>query len=276
MEGEEFDLDLPAGRLHARRYGVETERLVIGVPGLSANQVSMERLADAVPMVAVDPRGRGLSEVTAPGTYGWPAHARDVLEVATRLGHERFGVVGWSMGAGIGMVVAQLAPERLERLVLIDAVSPVPLDAGDLVRLSVSRLGTVYPSLEEYLRLARATGLIDPWDELWDRYYAYEMRPVEGGVVARTDAGAVDEDFTYGERADWTSLWPALTMPTLLLRATRPFLPGTAAYVITDEWLERFRSEVPAARVVEVDANHFTIGTDPESVRAIREFFAEG
>ncbi len=275
MVAEEFDIQISSGRLHAHRYGPETERLVVGVPGLSANQVSMERLAQAVPMVALDMRGRGLSEVTPPGTYGWPAHARDVLEVASKLGHERFAIVGWSMGAGIALYAAQQAPERLERLVLIDAVAPVPTAAGDMVRLSISRLGQVYPSLDTYLAQVKQVGLIEPWDELWDRYYAYEMRPVEGGVAGRTDKAAVEEDFTFGEAADLAALWPSLTMPTLLLRAGRPFLPDTDAYVISEEWLERFRQAVPAATVVEVDANHFSIGTHPDTLRAIRDFFAD-
>jgi pimeloyl-ACP methyl ester carboxylesterase len=274
MAAEGFDLAVHGGRLHAHRYGPETDRLVVGVPGLSANQVSLERLAEAVPMVALDLRGRGLSEVTPPGSYGWPAHARDVLDAATALGHQRFGLVGWSMGAYIGMQVAQLAPERVERLVLIDAVASATEQVKDMIQVSVSRLGALYPSFEEYLKLVRASGLIDPWDAMWDRYYDYEMRPVESGYQARTARAAVEEDFRYGETHDASRLWTALTMPVLLLRASRPLLPGSGAYVIAPEWLERFREAVPAAEVVEVDANHYAIGTHPDSVAAITEFFA--
>lgn len=225
-------------------------------------------------MVALDLRGRGLSQVTPPGTYGWPAHARDVLDAASKLGHERFSIVGWSMGAGVAMFAAQMAPERLERVVLIDVVSPVAATAAELIRLAVSRLGQVYPSLEEYIATVRQVGLIEPWDEMWDRYYAYEMRPVEGGVVARTSRAAIEEDMAFAEQVDLHALWPNLTMPTLLLRARRPLLPGTEAHLIEPAWLERFRAEVPAARVVEVDANHYTIGTHPDTLAAIRDFFA--
>ena len=37
-------------------------------------------------LVAVDLRGRGRSEVTGAGTYGWRSHARDVLGVANAVG----------------------------------------------------------------------------------------------------------------------------------------------------------------------------------------------
>src|SRR6266567_6215330 len=68
---------------------------------------------------------RGLSETTPPGTYGWEAHAADVLAAADALGGPRFSIVGWSMGAIVGMAAASLAAARIERLVLIDAVGPV-------------------------------------------------------------------------------------------------------------------------------------------------------
>jgi|GEM_PF-6678226 len=46
-----------------------------------------ERLAgDTLQLVAIDLRGRGRSEVTGPGSYGWRNHARDVLGVADAVG----------------------------------------------------------------------------------------------------------------------------------------------------------------------------------------------
>ena len=35
MVAQDFDLQVPAGRLHARRFGAESGRLVLGIPGLS-------------------------------------------------------------------------------------------------------------------------------------------------------------------------------------------------------------------------------------------------
>ena len=49
---------------------------MVCVPGLSANLCGFDRLAerlagDALQLVAIDLRGRGRSEVTGAGTYGW-------------------------------------------------------------------------------------------------------------------------------------------------------------------------------------------------------------
>lgn len=272
---EDIDFELASGRLRARRHGAAGPDLVIGVPGLTANLVSFERIAEAAPMTVLDLRGRGMSDVTPPGTYGWDAHARDVLEVATRLGADRFSIVGWSMGAYVAMAAARLAPRRIRRVVMIDAAGPVDDAVVNLVRMAVNRLGTVYPSLTEYLGLVRSTGLIDPWDETWERYFEYELRPEGAGVVARTDRAAVEEDMDYGGSVtDPSPYWAALTMPALLVRAARPLVPGTSAHVISPALLEEFQAAVPGAEVVEVDANHYGVGTHPGTVAAVRRFLA--
>ena len=270
----DLDLQLPGGRLHARRFGDGGDPLVLGVPGLSANLVSMTAIAEVVPMVALDLRGRGLSETTGPGTYGWEAHARDVLAAADALGADRFAIVGWSMGAFVGMAAAALAGQRIERLVLVDALGPVDQTVASLIQVSVNRLDAIYPSLEAYLELARSTGLISPWSTLWDQYFEYELQPVAGGVRARTSKAAVSEDFAIALNRDASELWPHLTMPVLVVRASRPLLPGAGGHVIDPATMRDFRAAVPGAEVVDVDANHYGIGAHPDTLEAIRRFFA--
>ncbi len=273
----DINLQTARGRLRARDHRAGGEELVIGIPGLTANLVSFDALAEAAPMVVLDLRGRGLSDITGPGTYGWENHARDVLEAADQLAGPdgRFSLAGWSMGAFVALAAARLAGARIDRVALIDALGPVSPEVVNLIRMSVNRLGTVYPSLEEYLELVRSTGLIDPWGEIWERYFAYELKPVEGGVTARTDRAAVEEDIAYGESVtDPEPYWRALTMPSVVVRAARPLLPGTQAYVLESSVVERFRAVVPRAEVVEVDANHYGVGAHPDTLTAVRDFFS--
>src|ERR1700754_3263141 len=118
----EFDLDLTSGRVHAQRFGEPDTPLLLAVHGLSANMHGFDYLAPSLVVdggrhvVAVDLRGRGGSEITAPGTYGLESHARDIFEVATLLGHDRFDWVGWSLGALIGVLAAKKEPQRIRRL----------------------------------------------------------------------------------------------------------------------------------------------------------------
>lgn len=276
----EFDVELPGGRLHVRRFGVTSGPLAICLPGLSANLAGFDYIAervagDGLQVVAMDLRGRGRSEITAPGTYGWPAHARDCVDLAGALGADRFSIVGQSMGGAVGMHVAGLAAARVRRLVLIDICGDPDPATMPVIRAAAARLGAVHPSVEGYLLAVQGLGSIRPWSEYWERYFRYELEPVEDGFRARSDRGAVLEDLTYGEEHPAHDLWPQLTMPVLLLRATQELLPG-AGHIVPPADRDRFLREVPGARMVEVDANHYGINTHPDSAAAIRDFLRVG
>ncbi|MEV0174762.1 alpha/beta hydrolase [Streptomyces sp. NPDC050803] len=70
----------------------------------------------------VDLRGYGEAK-DAVGAYTTTEAAQDLLELADRLGWDRFSVVGHSMGGSVAQRLLALAPERLRRIV---GVSPVP------------------------------------------------------------------------------------------------------------------------------------------------------
>ena len=228
---EDFDIPLESGRLRVRRWGAADAPAVLCVPGLSANLCGFDRLAerlagDALQLVAIDLRGRGRSEVTGPGTYGWRNHARDVLGIADAVGAPSFAVIGQSSGAAIAMTCAQLDAGACQRLVLVDLAGSSDQRAAVPVLASVSRLGTVYPSAQAAIALIKQIGIIPEWDEYWDRYFTYELREVDGGVTPASDRGAVLEDLGYGNAMYWPDpdppihvLWDAITMPALVLRA---------------------------------------------------------
>ncbi len=276
----DFDLQLASGRIRARRIGDPGARLVVCLPGLSANLASFdfiaERIADpGLQVISVDLRGRGLSEVTPPGSYGWESHAQDAFAIADALGAATFCLIGQSMGGAVAMQAAALDAGRIERVVLLDICGvPDPASAA-AISASVNRLGQVAPSAEAYIAAVKAMGLIDPWSEYWDRYFAYELEPVEGGVRSRSNRDAVLEDSAYGETHTTYPLWRALAMPVLLLRARREILPGLGR-IVSDADAARFPREVPTATAVEIDANHYTVNTSDASVAAIREFFGLG
>lgn len=280
---EDFDVRLPSGRLRARRFGAPGARTVLCVPGLSANLAGFdflaERLAgDELQVVAIDLRGRGRSEVTAAGTYGWTNHAVDVLGVAEQLGAASCCIVGQSSGAAIAMTAARLEPARVESLVLVDlAGAPDPSSAVPIMA-SINRLGAVYPSADAAIGLVKQLGMVPEWTEYWERYFRYELREVEGGVTPSSDRDAVLEDTGYGNAMYWSDteppihgLWRHLTMPVLVLRATQEIVPGFG-HILPEEESDRFRRQVPGSRVVEIDANHYTINMHPAAATAIEEF----
>ena len=269
---------LRSGEIAAELSGSSRGRLVVAIPGLSANLRSFDVIFEALDpathrVLAYDPRGRGRSEKTPPGTYGWPAHARDVIEMADSLGAEAFDLIGWSMGTWIAMVVCGLAPGRVRRLVLIDG-GGVP-DASSIapVYAGLERLGTTYPSRAAFFELAKRLPMYTPWPP-WERLFDYELEEVAGGGArARTSKDAPWEDEAYRKTQDPYSLWAAVTMPCLLVRARQEVLPGMG-YILNQADAERFISEVPDSKLIEIDASHYAIGMHPDTARAIAEFLS--
>jgi pimeloyl-ACP methyl ester carboxylesterase len=270
---EELTLQLPSGRVEAVAHGAAGDPLVICVHGLSANARAWDAIAadlarDGRRVVAIDARGRGRSEVTAPGTYGMTAHAADVLAVANELEAEVFDYVGWSMGALIGIVAASTGAGRLRRLVLIDHAGRMDDAAMEAVRAGLARLEAVVDDPADYVRALREAGAIERWDDQWDAMYRRELAQRDDGRWApRTSRAACEEDIADFHARDWTEAWRPLVMPTLLVRALRPLNGGL---VVPDAERDGIAARARDLTLVEVDANHFDVMTEAGARTSIR------
>ena len=79
----------------------------------------MPALAEHFQVIAVDQRGRGLSDKPADG-YDTGTLANDLVALMDALGHERFAVVGHDTGFAISYALAADHPERVERVALAE------------------------------------------------------------------------------------------------------------------------------------------------------------
>lgn len=278
MSGEGFqeeDLQLSSGSVHLRAFGTDDGPLVVCIHGLSANHHGFDRIAPALAreghrVVALDLRGRGQSPATEPGSYGLPAHARDVAELADRLGARRLSVVGWSLGALIGMQLASTEPNRIERLVMIDHADREDDVAVTLVERGLGRLDRTFASPEAYLQAMRAAGVAEPWSELWETFYRYELAPAEGGWRPVTSRAAALEDLAYLDLHDLSEeVWPRLKLPVLLVRAMVPIGGGL---IVPAAERDAFAAAVPSLTVVEIPANHYGVVAHQQSIDEICRF----
>ena len=103
--------------------------LLHGQPGSGADwrQVA-DRLPSGLRVVALDRPGYGASRQGA-GGFGY--NARAVVAELDARGIGRVVLVGHSYGGGAALAVAQLAPERVEALVLLASVGPGCLTGWD-------------------------------------------------------------------------------------------------------------------------------------------------
>jgi pimeloyl-ACP methyl ester carboxylesterase len=87
----------------------------------------MARLAPHFDLVAPDLRGFGdtLPASTTPSRDAGPErHAEDLLELADRLGLQRFGLVAHDVGSFVGQALARRAPQRLSGLFFFNCAYP--------------------------------------------------------------------------------------------------------------------------------------------------------
>jgi len=148
-------LTLKDGRkLAFRRYGRRDGRPLYffhGFPGcrLQAALVHAQAEAAGVSLIAIDRPGFGRSSFAPKRTIpSWPD---DVAQLADRLGHRRFGVVGVSCGGAYALACAHRMRQRLEYVGLFAGMGPM-----DIAAIRAGQL----PALTAMFALARIRPLL--------------------------------------------------------------------------------------------------------------------
>ncbi len=107
--------------------------------------------------VAIDLRGFGASDAVAEPVLAMEQHAEDVAALADHLGADRIDLVGLSMGGYVALAFAELFPQRLRTLALVDtraAADSETVKAGrDMmaVRVTVQGRGQLAVEMAEAL-----------------------------------------------------------------------------------------------------------------------------
>lgn len=144
------DVRLPDGvRLHYLEQGDPAGPAVILLHGYSDSSFSFSRVLPLLPAtlhaLALDQRGHGDSDRPRTG-YAMHELAADVLAFMDARGIERATIAGHSMGGLVAQQVAQAAPQRVQRLVLIDTTAHVRTFAGiDELERAVAALADPVP-----------------------------------------------------------------------------------------------------------------------------------
>ncbi len=207
MSAREVGFDIPFGRITGLRSGTPEGTKVLALHGWLDNAASFLPLSAHLPeldLVMLDLPGHGHSAHLGPGAdYNLLVTMNAVLDVADALGWERFALLGHSMGAGIASILAASLPQRVTRLVAIEALGALAetperttmrlREAVAAARALAAKKLRVFPDLAAPIRARmQANQLSEPSARLL----------VERGVVA------VDGGFS------WSSD-PRLTLPAM-------------------------------------------------------------
>lgn len=253
---------------------------VLCLHGITANAHAFAGLAEALSprhrVIAMDLRGRGESDKPGWG-YDVGTHVADALGLLDVLHVDRASVVGWSLGAKIALALAAMAPERVERAVLVDPPVETPPAALEWLRAFWARLDNTYASVEEFLALMRASPVFASWSPYVERYLRADVQVGADGVVRHRVARSVpDQEIDADPRYPTRSFYERVRCPVLVLRAPAA-LRVEGDQVLRPEQGREMAERIRDCRVLEVEgANHITIllGKPPATIAAIRPFLA--
>jgi lipase len=165
--------------LHTRTWGSGSDRPVVCVHGLTQHGGIFESLARSLveeghAVAAVDLRGHGASDREPP--WNTEAHVADLLETTTGLGFERPVWIGHSFGGRMIAALAAQAPERVERLVLLDPGFTVPA-AYALESAEVERLDWSFATVESAVNaLLSSTSVVASPKEVVTAYAESDLK----------------------------------------------------------------------------------------------------
>lgn len=199
MTAREIAFDVALGRITGLRSGTPNGTRVLALHGWLDNAASFLPLAAQLPqldLVMLDLPGHGRSAHLPPGAdYNLLATVNAVLDVADSLGWESFALLGHSMGAGIASILAASLPQRVQRLVAIEALGALAeapertvqrlRDGVAAARALPSKKLRVFPDLAAPVRARMQANQLSEASArlLVERGVA----PVEGGFVWSSD-----------------------------------------------------------------------------------------
>ena len=258
---------------------------VLALHGWLDNAASFVPLAAELPgldLVAIDLPGHGHSAHLPPGTqYNTPGAICHVLDVADALGWDRFSLIGHSMGAGIASLTAAAAPERIERLVAIEALGglrgPENENAQrlrDHVRAARALPGRnlrVFPDLSTPIRARMMTNqLSEPCARL---LVERGVKAVDGGYSWCSDPRLMLPTAMRLSEAQIDDLLAAIECPTQVIYATPAYIesnPQTVqkvvnAFVHSLKWIAAHSAEDIAKLMPE----EYALGNLPLYIKAL-------
>lgn len=251
---------------------------VLALAGLGGSAITWGPLVDrleAAHVVSPDLRGRGDAQGLE-GPTGLLAHAKDCARVLEELDLHDVVVLGHSMGAYLAPVVAQQAPDRVRKLVLVDGGIPPrlpffmrPATVRFAFRTEMGKVDRDWPDMDTLMRKSRMGKMLSNRPEL---------RPVLERILLESSTPALrpraDVDRCAEDAVDTffgSAVVPALeqlAVPADVLLAESKKLDGQKPF-ISDRAVAPWAGRQPLLRVRRLPGNHVTVLFAPEVVEAV-------
>jgi pimeloyl-ACP methyl ester carboxylesterase len=259
------------------------EKTLLLLHGITANRQSFNGLmragiAKKYRVLRLDLRGRGESAMPAQG-YHMRDHAADILEMLDKLGLEKVNLVGHSFGGLLSVFMASHTPERLDKIVIMDAAREATTQATvEKIRPSLERLKLSIPDVDAAINSAKSMPYFadGSWSEEIENWYRSELEPnPAGGYRRRIHAEGIMEAVDHILAEDWFAHFKGVKVPALLIHAPAPFGAAGAPSIVSQAGAEETLSLIPNCQYKQVSGHHITMlfgDNAPQIVDAITEF----
>ncbi|MEP7295802.1 MAG: alpha/beta hydrolase [Burkholderiales bacterium] len=250
-------LDSDGLKLHFVEWGHPSAPTIVALHGLRSFGYTWESvalpLADRFRVIALDQRGRGLSDWDPARNYYAEAYVRDLEALVEKLELRRFVLLGHSMGGANAFVYSTRHPEHLSGMVIEDMGPGASGSSAGAERIRRELLATPdrFESWADAAAFWRGQRPNIP-DAAVHARVQYSMRELDDGkVVWRHDAQGIAHARLNATPEQLVELWPhvdAVTTPTLLLRgANSDFLSAQTAADMVRRNPRIQRVDVPGA-----------------------------
>jgi pimeloyl-ACP methyl ester carboxylesterase len=264
---------LPDGaRAHVRDQGPKTAPVLVLVHGSNASLFTwvpwVNRLDKDFRVVTLDMPGHGLTGAVPNGDYSQEGMVKFTLEVADKLHLAKFAIGGNSMGGGVAARFAEEHPDRVTKLIIVDAAG-MPVASGDKVPLAFRIARTpVLNNMMLYItpRSIVTEGLNDAIihkeiidDHMVDLYWNFaRMEGTRAATLKR---------FTLPVTNDVATDIAKIKAPTLILWGEQDHLIPVAA-------AHKFNAAIPGSKLfIYPETGHIPMEEVPdESANAVRAF----
>lgn len=292
----QLEFELGHIKLTARLWGAKDKPLLLALHGWLDNANSFEPLAaylSQYQILAIDWPGHGFSQ-HRPGQYPlhWVDYLYDLDALLTVLPQQPYAIVGHSLGGIVAAAYTAAFPEKVPKLILIEALSPLfepPEQAKGRLRKSVMQHGKwltqqrtpslcgqtddqgitiatvkTYDNIDTAVKArTQLTGLAEPWCRL---LIERNMRHVANGVCWRSDPRLRLDSPQRLTFAQVDALMQNIDVETLLICGKQGFAQLQAALPQAHSWFSCL-----SAQIIDGD-HHLHMGNAQQTALLIQDF----
>jgi pimeloyl-ACP methyl ester carboxylesterase len=231
-------------------------------------------LVEQYHIISVDLRGRGLSDQPSTG-YTMLDHAKDIIGLLEQLSISPINIVGHSFGGFLGLFLAIYYPERVKKLVLLDAAVNMHPNTKEMLGPALGRLGKTFDSFDVYINKVKHAPYLSFWDEEMLSYYEADVfHNADGTVTPRSKPEHMMEAVLKGSLGmPWQDIIGLCNHETILINA--PGIYNLGAALLPEEFAKETVSLLPNAKYYQVSGNHQTMlyGLGAKQIVAIIQSF---